>query len=147
MNVTQDVQISNSMAMAGAEINALVREYADNKARADELTARNAEIADVLEKRAVFKPGSNTGHLTAGGYKVTVTCRSNIKWDREQLEAARQALGDAEFFKIFGWKYEPRSSKDLNAFLEYGAQELKNTVLKAMTTTPGKPAVRLEAVQ
>ena len=143
MDVQQNVQIGNG----AVGLDALVQEYADNKARADELTRRNAEIADVLERRAVFKPGSHTGHLTAGGYKVTVTCRSNIKWDRDRLEAARQVLGDAEFFKIFGWKYEPRSSKDLNALLEYGAQELKNPVLKAMTIMLGKPAVKLEAVQ
>ena len=112
MDVQQNVQIGNG----AVGLDALVLEYAANKARADELTARNAEIADALDKLAAFKDGSNTGHLTAGGYKVVVTKRFNTRWVTEKLEAARAKMTDELFFKVFGWRYEPRSKKDLTAF-------------------------------
>ena len=144
MDVTQNVQINNPGATG---LDALVLEYADNKARADELTARNAEIAEILEKAARFKNGSNTGHLTAGGKQVVVTRRFNTRWVAERLETARAALTDELFFKVFAWKYEPRSKKDLDAFLEYAAPEFRAVVLAAMETSPGKPGIKLEALQ
>ena len=149
MNISEDVQISNTTAMAGlGDLDALVLEYADNKARADELTARNAEIAEALEKAARFRDGSNTGHLTAGGgQKVTVTRRFNTRWVAEKLEAARAKMTDELFFKVFAWRYEPRSKKDLDGFLEYASPEFRAAILEAMEISPGKPAIKLEALQ
>ena len=146
MDVQQNVQISNT-AMASAGADALVREYAANKAKADKLTARNAEIAEALDKLATFKDGSNTGHLTAGGHKVVVTRRFNTRWVTEKLEAARAKMTDELFFKVFGWRYEPRSKKDLDGFLEYASPEFRQVILAAMETSPGKPGVKLEAIQ
>ena len=143
MDVQQNVQIGNG----AVSLDALVLEYAANKARADELTARNAEIAEELEKAAVFRDGSNTGHLTAGGHKVVVTRRFNTRWVTEKLEAARAKMTDELFFKVFGWRYEPRSKKDLDGFLEYASPEFRQVILAAMETSPGKPAIKLEALQ
>ena len=143
MDVQQNVQIGNG-AMG---LDALVLEYAANKARADALTARNAEIAEELEKLAIFKDGSNTGHLTAGGQKVTVTRRFNTRWVAEKLEAARAKMTDELFFKVFAWRYEPRSKKDLDGFLEYASPEFRAAILEAMEISPGKPAIKLEALQ
>lgn len=148
MNISEDVQISNTAAMAGlGDLDGLVAEYAANKARSDELTARNAEIAEALEKAARFRDGSNTGHLTAGGQQVTVTRKFNTRWVAERLENARAALTDELFFKVFAWKYEPRSKKDLDAFLKHAAPEFRAVVLAAMETSPGKPGVKLEPLQ
>lgn len=143
MDVQQNVQIGNG----AVGLDALVLEYAANKARADELTARNAEIAEELEKAAAFRDGSNTGHLTAGGHKVVVTRRFNTRWVTEKLEAARAKMTDELFFKVFGWRYEPRSKKDLDGFLEYASPEFRQVILAAMETSPGKPGVKLEAIQ
>ena len=143
MDVQQNVQIGNG----AVGLDALVLEYAANKARADELTARNAEIADALDKLAAFKDGSNTGHLTAGGYKVTVSRKFNTKWRQEKLAEARSKLTDELFFRVFSWKYEPRSKKDLDGFLEYASPEFRAAILEAMETSPGKPAIKLEALQ
>ena len=146
MDVQQNVQIGNA-AMASAGADALVREYAANKAKADELTARNAEIAEALDKLATFKDGCNTGHLTAGGYKLTVSRKFNTKWRQEKLAEARSKLTDELFFRVFSWKYEPRSKKDLDGFLEYASPEFRAAILEAMETSPGKPAIKLEALQ
>ena len=143
MDVQQNVQIGNG-AMG---LDALVLEYAANKARADALTARNAEIAEELEKLAIFKDGCNTGHLTAGGYKLTVSRKFNTKWRQEKLAEARSKLTDELFFRVFSWKYEPRSKKDLDGFLEYASPEFRAAILEAMETSPGKPAIKLEALQ
>ena len=141
MDVRQNVQIGN------VGLDALVREYAANKAKADELTARNAEIAEALDKLATFKDGCNTGHLTAGGYKLTVSRKFNTKWRQEKLAEARSKLTDELFFRVFSWKYEPRSKKDLDGFLEYASPEFRAAILEAMETSPGKPGVKLEALQ
>ena len=145
MDVQQSVQIGNMPPPA--TLDDLVREYAANKEKADQLTARNAEIAERLEAAARFKDGSNTGHLSAGGRKVTITRKFNTKWVGEKLEAARAKLTDELFFKVFAWKYEPRSKKELDGFLEFAAPEFRAAILAAMETSPGKPGVKLEALQ
>jgi hypothetical protein len=61
-------------------IDKIVRQYAANKAEADRLTALNAELAEEMLKAAVFKGASDTGHLTAGGYKVAI-----VSWPRSKL--------------------------------------------------------------
>ena len=54
---------------------------------------------------------------------------------------------DELFFRVFSWKYEPRSKKDLDGFLEYASPEFRAAILEAMETSPGKPGVKLEALQ
>jgi hypothetical protein len=63
------------------------------------------------------------------------------------LETARVRLTDELFFKVFAWKYEPRSKKELDGFLEYAAPEFRAAILAAMETSPGKAGIKLEAVQ
>lgn len=144
MDVQQSVQIGNAPPQ---QVDVLAREYVANKAEADRLTARNAEIAAALERAASFKDGSNTGHLVAGGYKWTITRKVNTRWAAEKLEAARAKLTDELFFKIFKWKYEPRGKKDLDVFLKTTSEDFRAAVLAAMETSPGKPGVDMEALQ
>ena len=144
MDVQQSVQIGN---IPPAQLDLLAQEYARNKAEADRLTARNAEIAEALEKAARFKDGSNTGHVMAGGYRFTVSRKFNTKWLADKLEEARKALTDELFFKVFAWEYKPRSKKELDGFLEYASPEFRAAILAAMETSPGRPSVRMEAMQ
>lgn len=127
-----------------ANVESLVAEYATNKAEADRLTARNAEIADALLESATFKPGSDSGHITAAGFKVTVTRRINEKWDQSKLEAARAAMTDTLFFSIFKSKYEPdrRALKIFMAGQHDGT--FRRMLLEACTASAGKPGVKLE---
>lgn len=105
MDVAQSVQIGKGMPPPGGpRLDDLVLEYADNKTQADALTARNAEIAEQLAAAAAYKDGSNTGHVKAGGHKVTITRKFNTKWDAERLEKTRALLTDKLFFKVFKWK-------------------------------------------
>ena len=60
-------------AMNTERVESIVLEYAANKAEADRLTARNAELAEAMLAVARFKPGSDTGELEAAGYTVSVT--------------------------------------------------------------------------
>jgi len=125
-------------------IDEIVRQYAANKAEADRLTALNAELAEQMLKAAVFKPDSDTGHLTAGGYKVAVTKRINEKWDQDQLHALHASMGEP-FLGIFKQKFEP-DRRALRAF--FAACEdavIKKQLRAACTATPGKPSVKLEA--
>lgn len=150
MDVTQNVQISNlgsRLLPPSPGLDELAREYAANKAKADALTARNAEIAESLAAAAAFKDGSNTGHLSAGGFNITITRKFNTKWLAEKLEDARAKLTDELFFKVFAWRYEPRSKKELDGFLKFAAPDFRAVILAAMETSPGKPSVKLEVMQ
>jgi hypothetical protein len=125
-------------------IDKIVRQYAANKAEADRLTALNADLAEEMLKAAVFKGASDTGHLTAGGYKVAITKRINEKWDQGQLQAIHKRMGDP-FLGIFKQKFEP-DRKALRVFFAACADEsVKKQLRAACTATPGKPAVKLEA--
>ena len=148
MDIQQNVQIGNGMpASELMNLDVLVKEYATNKAEADRLTARNAEIAEQLLQDASFKNGSDTGHLVTGGYKVTVTRRVNTKWLKDKLEEARSKMSDTVFFRVFAWEYKPRSKKDLDGFLAHADPEFRRLILTAMETSPGKPGVKVEALQ
>ena len=140
MDVTQSVQIDK-------RYDELVREYVANKEQADALTARNAELTNKFAVLAKYKDGCNTGHLVAGGYKLTVTKKVNTRWLSDKLENARSTLTDELFFNLFAWRYEPRSKKELDAFLKYASSDFRTVILSAMETSPGKPSVKLEAVQ
>jgi hypothetical protein len=128
-----------------SNLDKLAEEYAKNKVAADALTARNAEIAAELEACATFKDGSNTAHLEAGGYKIKVERRYNVKWMADKLEEARRLLTDDLFFKVFKWEYKPQGKKELDAFLKTTSSAFRAAVLAAMTTSPGKPGITLEA--
>ena len=147
MDVQQNVQISNMPPLAEKNLDALTREYADNKTQADALTARNAEIAEEFVRAAFFKDGSNTGRLEAGDHAVTVTRRFNVKWHQDLLDKARAELTDELFSKIFTYEYKPRSKADLDAFLNLAAPKFRALILAAMETSPGKPAVKSEVLQ
>ena len=102
----------------------------------EELGKINQQIADQTR----FLEGKNTGHVFGGGYDVTVQKRTNVKWDQGKLRAAREALGDDDFFKVFTWEFKPSGANDLKAFLQFGGDKAKR-VLEAMTVTVGAPQV------
>lgn len=124
----------------------LVREYARNKAQADSLVDRNREIARILLGMAVIPQDSKSAQFVAGGYKVTVTPKENVRWDQDALDAAFQRLGDT-FLKPFKYEWKPRSAKALGAFLEYAPADQAAIVKGAMSVTAGQPAVKLDCLE
>jgi len=125
-------------------IDQIVQQYAANKAEADRLTALNAELAEKMLQAAVFKADSDTGHLTAGGYKVAIIRRINEKWDQERLEALHTAMGEP-FLSIFKRKFEPDRRALRIFFAACEDADIKKKLRDACTATPGKPSVKLEA--
>lgn len=127
-------------------IESVVAEYARNKAEADRLTARNAELADEMLTLAAFRPGSDTGKLETAGYRVSVTRRINEKWDQHKLASAREKFTDNVFFTLFRQKYEP-DRRALNVFMHGNSDgSLKALLIDACTTSVGRPSIKLEAV-
>lgn len=105
-----------------------------------ELKGINARLAELAE----YKPNSSTGHVRAGGVHVTVSRKEYVKWEQPVLENVRAHLGDETFFRLFKWEFEPRSSRDVNAFLEFGDEHGVALIRQAMTTKPGAPSVKYE---
>lgn len=133
--------------MDPTRIESIVQEYANNKAEADRLTARNAELAEDMLALARFAPGADTGRLEAAGFKVSITKRINEKWDQEKLATARQVFTDDLFFSLFRQKFEP-DRKALKTFMHaQNDKNLKAMLLSAVTTSRGKPAVKLERLE
>jgi hypothetical protein len=125
-------------------IDTIVQQYAANKAEVDRMIALNAELAEQMLKAAVFKGDSDTGHLTAGGFKVAITKRVNEKWDQDQLHALHASMGEP-FLGIFKQKFEPDRRALRTFFSTCDDAAVKKKLRDACTVTPGKPAVKLEA--
>ena len=128
-------------------VESIVLEYAANKAEADRLTARNAELAEAMLAVARFKPGSDTGELEAAGYTVSVTRRINEKWDQGKLEVARNTMTDDLFFRYFKNRYEPDRRALKSFFQSDSAADLKGLIRDACTASLGKPGVKLERMK
>ena len=132
---------------ASQTVESLVSEYAENKAQADRLTARNAEIAELLQAEATFSPGSDTGHISTLAYKVSITRRINERWDQDKLEDVRSEMTDDLFFTLFKSKYEP-DRKALKVFMQGNHDsKLRCALLGACTASAGRPSVKLTPVQ
>lgn len=128
------------------DLNGLISEAVRVK---NELDAKKAELAELnkqIAEMAQYKDGSMTGHIYTDHYHVKVAKRRNIKWDQRGLNAARAALGDKEFFSVFGWKFEPKNKALLDAFFESATPEKTAPVMAAMTVTNGSPSVSFEAL-
>ena len=133
--------------MNASTVESLVSEYAENKAQADRLTARNVEIAEMLQTEAEFRPGSDTGHITTMDYEVAVTRRINERWDQDKLQDVRAAMTDDLFFQIFRSKYEP-DRKALKVFMQGNHDsKLRCAILGACTASAGRPSIKLTPVQ
>lgn len=130
--------------MNAESVESMIAEYAANKAKADELKARNDELADELAKLATFR--GNTAKMEGAGYKVTINRRINERWDQGKLSDLRQTTGDDLFLSLFRQKYEPQVTT-LRAFM-HGENDgkIKAAIMAACTTSAGRPAIKLEAL-
>ena len=129
------------------DVESIVAEYAANKAEADRLTARNAELAEKMLALATFRPASDTGKIEACGYRVSITRRINEKWDQDTLEAAREIFTDDLFFSLFRKKYEP-DRRALKTFMRGESDgKLRAMLIDACATSAGKPSVKLEKLE
>lgn len=111
---------------------------------ASRLKAEAQQIKDKLAAMATFKPGSATGHVQTPTHKVTVTRRETVKYDQAKLDEARQAIGDKAFLSAFKWEFKPIDKRTLDHWLAVAADEHKAFVLRAMTTKPAAPSVKVK---
>lgn len=121
-------------------------EFIANKTEIDRLTKRNKEITEQLDQIAMFKEGSQTGHVMAEGYKVTLTHRVNTTWDQQGLDFVRQLAGDKEFGVAFTYEFKPRSKADLDAYLRMASPQIAQAIIAAKTDKPGATSCEIKAV-
>ena len=126
-------------------IESLIDEGAALKAEVQEKTQRLREISAILAEQAQFPDGKNTAHVVGCNFKATVQRKENISWDQELLAQARAALGDGEFFGLFGWEFKPRAKKDLDGFLKHSPKA--PLVHAAMVIKPASPSVSFTALE
>ena len=128
--------------METMQIQVLAHEFIANKQKMDALKGRNAEIARIFSSEAKFEAGKSTAHIVDGELDIKVTCKENVTFDQNALNAARVELGDGTFLKVFKWKWEP-NKKQLDAFLEMAPPSQSDMIRRAMTTKPGAPSVEI----
>lgn len=124
---------------------ALVDRAAALKEIIAEMTEDLRRINLTLAERAEFKPGSKTGHLAGRHFAAKVALRENVKWDQSALAAIRERMGDAEFFRVFKWTFEPLSAKVLAGALEFGQHG--HLIAAARTVSDGAPQVSFEKLE
>ena len=114
----------------------------------DEISAKDKELKELklrLAELADYKEGSKTGHVFCDKFHATVALKENVKWDQKALEALRIKMGDANFFKVFRWIFEPQSKKVLDGAIDFG--EFGSEIKKAFTTSPGSPQVTFKPME
>lgn len=126
--------------MSGQRQIAMIAEWLDNKSRADELTNRNREIAQELAGMVKGK-----GKIEGNGLKATISTPIYTKWDQAGLENARQIIGNEVFFRVFKPEFKPKAKALLDAWLDSADPALATPVIKAMTTKPGLPQLKVVA--
>ena len=129
-----------------AQISEKIHQAMVLKAEIDNKKKCLAEIQKELAASAQYKEGSATGHIYTEHYHVKIALKKNIKWDQKKLESARATIGDEKFFKIFGWKFEPKSKSALDGFLDNADEQYTSPVLAAMTVSEGSPTVTYEEI-
>lgn len=121
----------------------------DQAAELKEIIAGHTEdlrlINQALAEKAEFKAGSKTGHIAGRHYAAKVQLKEYVKWDQAALAEARRQMGDAEFFKIFKWTFEPQSAKALSGALEFGRHGA--LIEAARTISPGSPCIIFEKME
>lgn len=128
------------------ETSELIKRGLNLKAEIDSKKTQLIEINRQLAKIAQYKEGSQTGHIYTEHYHVKVALKKNIKWDQKKLSEARSLIGDEKFFKVFGWKFEPKSKVALDGFLDNADEQYTAPVLAAMTVSEGSPTVTYEEI-
>ena len=109
------------------------------------LTDELRQINETLAGTADFKPGSKTGHISGRHYLAKIQLKEYTKWDQSRLNEARAVMGDAEFFRVFKWTFEPVSAKTLAGALEFG--QFTELIEAARTVTEGTPYVTFEKME
>lgn len=121
---------------------ALVDQAAILKEELAEKTEALRKINLILAERGEFKPGSKTGRVCGNHFVAKVQLKENVKWDQSLLADAREVMGDAEFFKVFKWTFEPISAKTISGALEFGRHA--ELIAAARSVSPGSPYVTFE---
>lgn len=112
---------------------------AEAAATAARIDAENA----VLAITGCKDEGSATHR--GGQYKVTVTGNVYRKVDEAALAAVRERISAEIFDRVF--RYKPEVITAGARYLQLNEVELYGIVAQAITATPGKPSVKVEAVQ
>jgi hypothetical protein len=107
-------------------------------------SAKLKELNEIIEASCDFS-GSKTANLFGGAFKVKVQAKTTIKWDQDALENLRNNIGDAEFTKVFKWKYEHASAKDLDGAVKYGA--FADQIRECYTETKASSTFTFEALE
>jgi hypothetical protein len=117
----------------------LIKEGAALKAQIGTMTTDLRAINEQIAANIEFN-GKKSATLEAGGFKVSVTQRENIKWDRDRLDKFRAHVGDQDFFNMFKTEFKP-IAKAINAYP--GQKDIQY----CRTVTPGAPSVTYKEVE
>jgi len=116
-----------------------------SRAKQDEETAREARIAIETEiVKLVEAKDEGTAHAMGEQFKATVTFGVNRTVDRAALDAIRDQVPTALFFRAF--EYRPAIDTAGLRYLRNNEPEVYAQLAQAITAKPAKPSVRVEAM-
>ena len=131
--------------MTDQQVESLIEEGAMLKEELHAKQQRLREIGAILFDRAQFADGKNTAHIVGCRFKATIQRKENISYDQDMLAQARFALGDVDFFNLFGWEFKPKAKKELDGFLKHSPKA--DLIRSAMIIKPATPSVSFAALE
>jgi hypothetical protein len=91
---------------------------AEKSAIEREMQGYRKAIADA----AAFAAGSRTARLAGGRYTAKVELKEEVRYDKDSLMKAMDAMGREDFRRLFKWEFAPAVRKpELDAYIRHGA--------------------------
>ena len=115
----------------------MIREAAALDTEIRTKSRRLRELKSRLADSAHFQPGSRTGYITGGGFRVKIQLRDQIKWDQDRLRHLKARMPD--FSKLFKTEYKPVNKKVIDGYLSFGPHA--SVVKWAISQAPTHPQV------
>jgi hypothetical protein len=115
--------------------------------RCGELAAEKSAIEREMQgyRRAIseaasFEGGSRTARLAGGRYTAKVELKEDVRYDKDSLTKAMEAMGREDFRRLFKWEFAPAVRKpELDAYIRHGAHGA--LVGAARVVRPAAPSV------
>lgn len=147
---SEPVTVGHGSADNGMSLDDAIHEFIRLEARQAELREEKARVLEILLPEAFEVRGqANVSRLQSNdGKQIKVEFKEAFKCDANQLNTAKDLIGDDQFERLFKTEYAPRL-RDLKLFLgtksaDERIETAKQIIREGITTVQRSPYVTVE---